>query len=91
MVSEPEPPSGSSFTVLAAGVDELNPPEEKIIVEEILSNGQATGTITFPNGGGGLFTFPFDKMSFSNNYNALDFNSGNFSPEYLLIEYRLTR
>ena len=89
MVSEPEPPSGSSFTVLANGSDELDHPGKKIIVDNILSNGQATGTITFVHGG--LLTYLFDKMSFSNDYNELNFNSGHFSPEYLHIEYKLTR
>ena len=90
LVSEPSP-WGGPYSALENGVDEWDHPDKKFIVDNILSNGQASGTIKFVHSNGELLTYLFDKMSFANDFNELNFNSGHFSPEYLKIEYKLTR
>jgi hypothetical protein len=90
LVSEPSPWGGPN-SALDNGVDEWDHLEKKIIVENLKANGEANGSIKFVHYWGELLTYLFDKMSFSNNYNELHFNSGNFSPENLGIEYKLTR
>jgi hypothetical protein len=90
LVSEPNP-WGSPNSALDSGDDERDHPEKKIIVDNMLSNGQGSGTIKLVLFEGELLTFLFDKMSFANDFNELNFNSGNVSPDYLPIDYKLTR
>ncbi len=91
MVSAPEPGSGVAFTTLTNGVDEWDHADKKFAVNDILENGEAKGTIKFIHWGGELLTYLFDKMTFSENYDTLKFNSGHFEPENLNVEYVLTR
>ena len=79
------------YSALDNGVDEWDRAGKKFIVDNILSNGQGLGTIKFVHSNGELLTYLFDKMSFANDFNELNFNSGHFEPQYLEVEYKLTR
>jgi hypothetical protein len=81
-----------SLRVLDNGVDSIDDPEKKFIVNDILANGEGTGTIKFVHQTDNrVLTYVFDRMQFSNDYNEVTFYSGNFDASWLNIEYKLIK